>query len=102
MANDNRTPFRSILASIVKPVEQPKPKPLTNRDRFEILSAIHYKLDEAGLHVEIDTLDWICREFEDSLRDLHGQRQYYYEQWRKAKDADDFLKSDPKYRRGER
>lgn len=85
MANDNvREPFRSILASIVKPVDPPKPKPLTNRERFRVLEAIHYKLDEAGISVDIGTLDWICREFDEQTREADLDRQYRYELARRS------------------
>ena len=93
MANENvREPVGRILASIVKPV--PQPRPTTNRDRFSILEAIFEELQAAGVQIDIAQLDWAIREYEDRLRDLIGQRQYAYEEWRKAKDADEYRRTE--------
>lgn len=85
--NENvREPFRSILASIVKPVPQPEPppKPLTNRDRYRALESVYCELVAAGVVIDIAQLDWACREVESRIRESELDNQYRYELSRRA------------------
>jgi len=96
VSNDHvATPFREILASIIKPVESEAPtRPTGTRDRYRILEGIYEEMVAAGIQIDIAQLDWAIREYENRLRDLHGERQYAYEQYRKAKDADEFRRTE--------
>lgn len=91
MADQNdhvREPFRSILASIVKPHPQPEPKPapkiLTNRDRYRALEGVYCELVAAGVVIDIAQLDWAVREVESRLRESELDNQYRYELARRA------------------
>jgi hypothetical protein len=87
MANEHvATPFRKILASIVKPVEsEADTRPTTTRDKFLVLSGLYEELIAAGAHIDIGQLDWVIREFESRMRELEGERQYRYEQARQER-----------------
>lgn len=84
MSNNHvATPFRQILASIVKPVEsEADTRPTTTRDKFLVLSGLYEELIAAGAQIDIGQLDWVIREFESRMRELEGERQYRYEQYR--------------------
>lgn len=65
-----------------------------NRDSRRILAQLHAELSAVpGTVIELGQLEQTIRDYEDRLRDLHGEAQYRYEQYRRAKDAQDYERS---------
>ena len=87
MSNEHvAEPFRSILNGIVQKKhlqgQQVRPRPATNRDRFDALSEVHAELEAAGVSIDIGQLDWAVREVEQRLYEKSLDRQYDHERSR--------------------
>jgi len=78
-------PFADIINDIVKPHlqnQRVKPKPVTNRDRFDAIREVYCELEAAGVSIDIGQLDWACAEVEKRLHEKSLDRQYDYERSR--------------------
>ena len=67
---------------------------MRNRDRYRVLEGIYEELRAAGAQLDIAQLDWAIWQYEDKVREIEGERLYRYEQYRAAKDADEYRRTE--------
>ena len=80
-------PFRSILNSFAGSKPSLQGQRVVRRrdlDRYKALSAVHAELELAGATIDIGQLDWAVSEVTNRLHEASLDRQYDYEQSRKA------------------